>query len=78
LLAINQKKGRRLFLDAVELVSKHSSEVYLGSILEIISLLKEVETSNKQVRRIFRNLIERDVKFFNDKQEWLGEKRGPK
>ena len=42
-----------------------------GGIKEAVDLLKEIPAPNDQVERIFNNLIERNVGFYDDKQEWL-------
>jgi hypothetical protein len=71
LLLINQEKGQKEFLDAFESLSKYPKEVDIGNIKDVVELIKKISSSDKQVERIFNNLIERNSNFYNDKKEWM-------
>lgn len=71
LVLINQQKGQKEFLDMFEFLSNYPKEVDIGSIKDAVELIKKIPSPNKQVEKIFNNLIERNSNFYNDKKEWM-------
>jgi len=74
LVLLNQKKGQKAFLDAFEFLSEYPKEADIGGIKDAVELMKKIPLLNKQVEKIFSNLIERNAIFYNDKQQWLKQK----
>ena len=74
LVLINQQKGQKEFLDMFEFLSNYPKEVDIGSIKDAVELIKKIPSPNKQVERLFNNLIELNSSFYDDKQQWLNNK----
>jgi len=76
LLMIKARKNGKEFLNLLEFLTHYPKELAIGDIGEAIKVIKQYPSLNKQVEKIFNNLIERNPNFYNDKQEWLRQKRG--
>lgn len=60
------------FLNSFEFLTQYPPEVSIGEdIGKAVEALKEFPKDNKRVERIFDKLIERNPKYYDDKQEWL-------
>ena len=72
---LNPNTAADYHLDALEFLSEYRKELSFGNIEGVVGLLKESPKSNNQTKRIFKNLYERNSKFFDDYQDWLKPKK---
>lgn len=71
MLHIYRKLGNIAFLEAFDYLVNYPLEADIGSVAELVNVLKKFPKNNRQVENIFNRLIERNPIYFDAKQEWL-------